>query len=294
MKKCPVCSRVYSDTVELCPLCDALLAEDSVHQDPMTEAVELNMEAQASQILSTKADETATDGSAKKTKQNRFDVWKITAVVSVLAALLFAGLYAGKASAYNDLLMEYGIVLDGYDLLWDAYEEMEKTAASGNEEYQELSEKYTELEAALSEKTEGYEALNEKCQELEKLVSRYDLEGRYRIEVTDCFNSDDKYNKISDSMKIGDLDCICFKWTIHDDTEAWDDVFYADIITPDGEVFSSQPEKDGHTWKTDVSDTTGTTNSRKGWFRHEWIAGTYRVIFYQGSEAVGTYEIEVR
>lgn len=137
----------------------------------------------------------------------------------------------------------------------------------------------------------------EECKEMERqsqILREYDdSEDRYSIEVTDCYNSDDEYNWISYSLSAEELDCITIKWDIKDHTEAWSDMLYVDVITPDGEVFECNPEQDGHTWKIDPWDTIGSTLSWQGWFRDVWEGGTYRVVFYQGDRAVDAYNILV-
>ncbi len=153
---------------------------------------------------------------------------------------------------------------------------------------------YNDLVRKYNKRDREYDTLNAEYNELENVLNQYDLEGKYTIKVTEIYNGTDEYEKISDELSRENMDCLCIKWSIYDYTKSWGDVLYADMITPDGKVFLPKAANNQHTWKTDLSDTVGEVRWLQGWLREGiWKSGTYRIIFYQGSRAIDSFEVKV-
>lgn len=154
--------------------------------------------------------------------------------------------------------------------------------------------KYKDLESSYNWKKREYNSLEKEYKKLEEMISLYDLEGKYGIDVTDVYNGTEDYEKKSSELDHKNLDRICIKWTIYDNTKVWGDVLYMDVLNPDGEICYLNPENDNHTWKIDLSNCT--TEKVTYWvpFRMNiWKSGTYWVIFYQGSRAIDSFEMKV-
>lgn len=253
MKICPSCERTYSDTLTQCPVCG------------------IDLSACASGSTDTECSQTHSDvethtQKTADTKEEKKNGWKAAFLVLLVLMLAFVGNFAIQVSEYKDLESSYN---------WK------------KREYNSLKK---ENEALQKEK----DSLSAECKKLENTISLYDLQGKYRIQVTDVYNGTEDYEKKSSKLDHKNLDGICFKWTVYDDTKTWGDTLYVDIITPAGKVFDANAKKDNHTFKIDLSGTSGDTHGRQAWFQEStWSSGTYRVIFYQGSRAIDSYDIKV-
>ena len=208
-----------------------------------------------SQIVSPLAEETETWYDASEEQRKQIRKWKIIAgVVGALCLVFFFGfLYA--VDLYNDRVGEINSLIgDNYDL---------------KQSYRDLEKDYNEL------------------------IELYDLEGRYAVKLTAVYNGDTEYNKISDELNSASLDSICVAYVIHDPRGKWEDKVYADVISVDGTVLTPKEENANHTWGyPKLSSTTG-EEKYKGWFRTDWTAGTYKIMFYQENQVIASFDIEV-
>ena len=279
MNKCPSCNRVYSDTVELCPHCGIALGGHS-HGGSNENATKV-------------VDEKVVTEEKKKSGK----IWKVLTAISTVSAVIFLSLYLYQYSEYDNLERRYNRVNRDYSSMSQEYEEMEALLDDASQTYADLEELQATLDSANQKYNElkaKYDSVNQKYENLNKTVDRYDLDGRYNIEVTSAYNGTEDYEKISDSLKASSLDCLCLEYSLYDYTKSWKTIIYVDIITPSGEIFMPEAENNGHTLKANLSDTTGDVRYRRFWWRlATWETGTYRVVFYQGNRAIDSYEVKV-
>lgn len=283
MKRCPSCNRAYSDSVIQCPSCGIELVEDSVscNTDNVSNSQETSsVETRAQKVVN----------SSEKNKKASSSGWKITSAILLLGVIVFAGLYVSQISEFDDLSVRYNQKFQEYNELEAKYKEQE--------------EKYKELEDLQKAKVQELESLTKKYEQQKKMIESYDLDGQYIIDVTAVYNGTEEYRRLSggllgmisiaNTLSKESLDCVCVEWDIRDLTKSWDDLLYVDVITPSGEIFLPKTENNNHTWKIDLSDTTGDKHGRKAWFQEgTWKSGTYRIIFYQGNRAIDSFEVKV-
>lgn len=286
MKKCPSCGRVYSDAVVQCPSCGIELRDPA---DVSRENVRQYSEVQTQDQKAVYSGEVIEDR-----VKNGAGVWKYASVVLMLLTLLFAGLYAKQVSANatlerNNRPKEWGSVSlqEELDSLNAAYAELQEKYDVKVQEYELLDDQLNYINSEMASLYSEYE-------KLDRIISDYDLIGKYTVSVLDVYNGTNQYEKISDEIKKQKLNCICLNWSTFDYTKSWDDVIYVDIITPDGKIFLPKSENNNHTWKLVPSDSSDEEQNWNGWFQlNTWLSGTYRVIFYQGNRAIDSYEIRV-
>lgn len=149
---------------------------------------------------------------------------------------------------------------------------------------------YSNQIAKYEDITQEYFDLKEEYAQLKKRYDRYDLEGRYAVEVTEVYNSDEDGKKINDALVADSIDNICVGYTVYDFADNWQDPFYVDIIQPDGSVRNPKPENNNHTLSPDVDRDDP---SWRLWWNPNGETGTYKLVFYQGNLAICVHEIDI-
>lgn len=122
MKKCPSCNRAYSNAVSLCPSCGIELVAtsgsgSSIRANGNPEGN--NVETQTKKVVD----------HGNENKKTVVSGWKISSVVFMMLAMLFAGLYAIQLSEYDDMESKYNRKNREYNSLNEEYEELEKVIA---------------------------------------------------------------------------------------------------------------------------------------------------------------------